>query len=197
MSYSVLFVDDEPNVLAGLQRAVRSQQWHVLVAGSADEAAVLLGEQTVDVIVCDEQMPGTSGTELLAAAAEQYPQMARILLTGNPSLTTAMRAINQGQVYKYLLKPCDDARLIWTIRDAIERRDSQPATESAATPHAKGDSLMERVRLFRRLRAQDDVENASNPRLKRGWDETPLFADAETADGEPVPHFGDESRPSE
>ena len=189
MSHSVLFVDDEPNVLAGLQRAVRSQDWQVFVAESADEAENVLREHQVDVIVCDEQMPGTSGTEFLAAVSEQYPHTIRIVLTGHASLSSAMSAINDGQVFKYIIKPCDDASLVWLIRTALERREQQGAQGSPKPAPSKVGSLLQRAKLFKRLRSPSVEEQ--NEEAQRDWEETPLFADGDEASGGRATEFDD------
>ena len=78
----------------------------------------------VDVIVSDEKMPGLTGTELLAWVAGHYPQTIRslYLLTGQASVDTAIRAINEAAVYKLFLKPCKEFDLAMAIRRALEQR---------------------------------------------------------------------------
>ena len=77
MSHTVLFVDDEPNVLAGLTRLLRKESYEILTAATAEEAAELLEENSVDLIVSDEEMPGMSGTEFLARVARDHPDVER------------------------------------------------------------------------------------------------------------------------
>ena len=97
MSHTVLLVDDEPNVLDGLTRVLRKEPYEILTANSAEEAATLLEDRSVDLIVSDEEMPGMSGTEFLARVAEQYPDTVRIVLTGNPTLPAALRCQRAGK----------------------------------------------------------------------------------------------------
>lgn len=120
MENVVLLVDDDPNILHGLARALRHQPYHLYTATSGEEALLILKGHNVDVIVSDEQMPGMCGSELLAWVAENCPEVARIVLTGRPTVEAAIRAINEGSVYQYFTKPCNPAHLAVAIRKALE-----------------------------------------------------------------------------
>ncbi len=112
----VLFVDDEPEVLAGLQRSLRHRKdWEMAFAGSGAEALELFQSAPFDVIVSDLRMPEMDGTELLERIRAQYPGTIRIALSGCLELEAALRAA--GVVHQYLAKPCDSGQLA----DAIER----------------------------------------------------------------------------
>ena len=119
----VLLIDDDENVLFGLERALRKQPYQLLTARSGDEAMMILKNREVDVIVVDEVIPGVSGSDLLAWTAENAPDTIRIMLTGNASTAIAIRAINEGRVYNFFTKPCDDVQLAIAIRKAIEHRE--------------------------------------------------------------------------
>jgi response regulator RpfG family c-di-GMP phosphodiesterase len=119
----VLLIDDDENVLFGLERALRKEPYQLLTARSGDEAMMILKTHEVDVIVVDEVMPGVSGSDLLAWTAENAPDTIRIMLTGNASTSIAIRAINEGRVYNFFTKPCDDVQLAIAIRKAIEHRE--------------------------------------------------------------------------
>jgi two-component system probable response regulator PhcQ len=122
VSQIVLLVDDDENVLHGLARALRRQPYQLYTARSGDEAIAILKAWNVDVIVSDEQMPGISGSDLLAWVAENDPRVMRIVLTGNATAEGAIRAINEGAVYQFLTKPCDEVHLAITIRKALEHK---------------------------------------------------------------------------
>ena len=124
MTPTVLLVDDDKNLLQGLMRALRSQPYTLLTANSAEEAAFLLKSNTIDVVVSDECMPGMRGTDYLKWVAKNFPETVRILLTGKPSPDTAVRAVNQGQVFRFLTKPCRDWDLAMAIRDALDLREA-------------------------------------------------------------------------
>lgn len=116
---TVLLVDDEPNVTEGLKRAFRREPYELLTATSAFAAQQILERQHVDVVVSDEQMPGMSGSEFLSRVRKQFPHTIRMILSGQASLESAVRAINEGEVYRFFLKPCNPTDLIFTIQQAL------------------------------------------------------------------------------
>lgn len=119
---SILLVDDEAHVTAALSRHFPKHAYHVITVTSAAAAHDLLAKQSVDVIVTDERMPGESGTEFLAKVRRRYPNTIRMVLSGQASLEAAVRAINEGEVYRFFLKPCNPTDLIFTIQRALEHR---------------------------------------------------------------------------
>jgi len=118
----VLFVDDEPNITSALKRSLRREPYEILSATSAQEALELLATRNVDVVISDEKMPGMSGSEFLAEVCRRYPTTICMMLTGQASLDAAIRAINEGEVYRFFTKPCNDADLRVTIRHAIQQQ---------------------------------------------------------------------------
>ena len=152
MNHTVLLVDDEPSVLTGLSRVLRKEPYEILTAGSAVEAAGLLEDNTVDLIVSDEQMPGMSGTEFLARVARDYPDIVRIILTGHPTLPAALRAINEGKVYQFFTKPCNEIDLAITIRRALEQKDLLVKSRELLEVTKRQSALIEEARILRRLR---------------------------------------------
>lgn len=130
---TVLLVDDDQNVLLGLVRVLRRQPYRILTARSAEEARWILKIHPVDVIVTDQQMPGERGTALLAWVAQHFPEVARIVLTGQPTVEAAISAINQAAVFQFFTKPCNEVDLALAIRRALEQREPQhPAAVSPA-----------------------------------------------------------------
>lgn len=118
----VLLVDDEMPVLAALERLLRGHGWRILKATGAEEALSVLGNQPVDVVLSDHQMPGMSGVELLSRIHKSYPQAIRLMITGRTDIDAAADAVNKGAVYRFLLKPWDSEVLLDTIRDALQYR---------------------------------------------------------------------------
>ena len=103
----VLLVDDDARLLSGMARHLR-KQFQVELAGNAREGMELLGSTTgIAVVVSDYHMPGQNGIEFLTQARELAPDASRILLTGVTGLDTAIRAVNQGRVFRFLTKPCE------------------------------------------------------------------------------------------
>ena len=123
MSPKILFVDDEPNVTNALKHTLRKESYDILTALSGAEALEILQQQPVDVVVSDEKMPGMSGTVLLSVIRRDYPDTVRIILTGQADLEVAVSAINKGEIYRFLIKPCNGADLAFTIRQALQHRE--------------------------------------------------------------------------
>lgn len=121
--HTILFVDDEPNVTAGLKRAFWREPYKIVRAGSAKEALDILTNHEIDVVVSDERMPEMSGSEFLAVVREKFPDTIRIILTGQATLEAAIRAINGGEVYRFFTKPCNEVDLKVTIRQALQHRE--------------------------------------------------------------------------
>jgi DNA-binding NtrC family response regulator len=118
----VLFVDDEPHVTAALKRALRREPYRLFSADSAAGGLRLLGEEDIDIVISDEQMPGMSGCEFLAEVRRKYPSVIRMILTGQASMEAAISAINDGEVYRFFTKPCNPADLKATLRQAVLQR---------------------------------------------------------------------------
>ncbi|MFZ2446007.1 MAG: response regulator [Syntrophobacteraceae bacterium] len=130
MTHKVLLVDDEPLVTEALVRALHRESLEVRAANSAEDAFGLLAREAIDVVVSDEMMPGMLGSDFLGVVCARYPETIRIILTGHPNLDTALRAINQGHIYRFLLKPCSGPELALTIRQGIQHRELSRKSQS-------------------------------------------------------------------
>lgn len=121
MSARILWVDDDPNILAGFQRNLR-RQFSLDVAVEGSEGLRMLMEQgPYAVMVADMQMPGMNGVQLLAEAMRQAPDTIRIMLTGNADQQTAMEAVNRGRIFRFLIKPCSPEDLAASLRAGVEQ----------------------------------------------------------------------------
>ncbi|MEZ6004825.1 MAG: EAL domain-containing protein [Planctomycetota bacterium] len=116
----VLFVDDEPAVTGAIKIALRKAPFEVLTANSGREALSLLGQEPVDVVVSDERMPGMCGSELLSLVRVQFPDTVRMILSGQSDLQAAVRAINEGGIFRFLLKPCSPEDLASSVEEALD-----------------------------------------------------------------------------
>ena len=123
MSNHILLVDDEVNVLSALTRALFDEPYQVTCAQSGEEALELITKTPFKLVVSDERMIGMQGSELLAILKDKHPDTLRILLTGHATLEAAMKAVNQGEIYRFFTKPWNDTELKFAIRSAIERYD--------------------------------------------------------------------------
>ena len=123
MPYKILVVDDQAVIRNLLKDAFAIGPFEIHTAADAEEALDLLSCNPVDVVISDEKMPGMSGTEFLAAVRKRYPETIRIILTGHASLDTAIRAINEGEIYRFFTKPCNIVDLRVTVQQALEQRE--------------------------------------------------------------------------
>lgn len=123
MINKILLVDDENNVLSALKRALFDEQLEIVTSTSAEEALDIMKCQHFKLVVSDERMVGMQGSEFLSQVRENYPDTIRIMLTGHATLEAAMKAVNEGEIYRFFSKPWNDHDLIFAIRSAIEKYD--------------------------------------------------------------------------
>lgn len=119
--YQMLLVDDEPNVLNALKRVFRKESYVINTASNADEALKFLSDNPCQLVISDFKMPGMNGAQFLQEAKKLYPQMIRIMLTGQADTDAVMAAIKDGAVYKFILKPWNDDDLRVTVALAFEQ----------------------------------------------------------------------------
>ncbi|MDZ7670522.1 MAG: response regulator [Gammaproteobacteria bacterium] len=116
---NVMFVDDEKRVLSSM-RALFRRDYNVHLANSGNEALELLEHQDMDVIVSDQRMPGMTGVDVLKACKTRAPRAMRILLTGYADKDAIEASINEGEVFRYLTKPCARDTLRETLALAVD-----------------------------------------------------------------------------
>jgi HD-like signal output (HDOD) protein len=119
----ILFVDDEPNVLEGIERMLFSlrKEWHMAFARSGQEALERMETEPFDVIVSDMRMPGMDGAALLTEVTKRYPQTVRFVLTGQSDKETVFRSV--GPAHQFLAKPCNPKELKSCVDRAFALRD--------------------------------------------------------------------------
>ena len=121
-SATLLFVDDESNILSSLKRLFRSQGYQILTAESGREGLACLEKQPVDLIISDMRMPEMDGAAFLEQVASRWPMTVRILLTGYADITSTIAAVNKGQIYRYISKPWEDNDILLTVQRALEQK---------------------------------------------------------------------------
>ncbi len=116
---NLLLVDDDPDVLAALERLLRQDGYNILLARSAAEGFELLALHPVQVILCDQRMPNMGGTVFLEKIKDLYPDTLRIILSGYADLESIMEAINRGAIHRFCTKPVNSVLLRDNIREAF------------------------------------------------------------------------------
>jgi response regulator RpfG family c-di-GMP phosphodiesterase len=120
---TLLFVDDEPNILNALRRLFRSLGYKIHTAESGAAGLELLEQEPVDLVISDMRMPNMDGAQFLEQVRQKWPDTLRILLTGYADVSSTINAINKGEIYRYVTKPWDDNDITLLVKHALERKD--------------------------------------------------------------------------
>ncbi len=121
LNTKILCVDDDPNILAGYGRQLRKEFSLDTALGGEAGLELLHSRGPFAVVVSDMRMPGMSGVEFLRRVRERAPESVRIMLTGNHDQQTAMDAINEGHIFRFLTKPCPSPELASVLRAGLEQ----------------------------------------------------------------------------
>jgi len=119
MAEKILFVDDEPAVLSGYQRLLHSDFKVDTAVGGAGALIAIESNGPYAVVVSDFQMPEMNGIQFLAKVKTSSPDTIRILLTGNAQIQTAVSVVNEGNIFRFLTKPCTRELLSQTLNTAL------------------------------------------------------------------------------
>ncbi len=164
MGKRILFVDDQANVLAALRRLLHPyrDEWEMVFVESGEEALARLEAEPFDVLVTDMRMIGMSGSDLLQAVRQRYPEVVRIVLSGHADLMQIERAL--GSAHQYLSKPCDAETLRATLARAcaVQSRLADPNLRRLVGQMA---ALPSRPDLFGELVRELESEEASIQRI--------------------------------
>lgn len=104
---TILFVDDEPDLILSLRRFLRKEPYRTLFADGGANALDIMASEKVDIIVTDLRMPNMDGMELLAAVKKRYPDVIRMILSATQDIDRTIDAINTGEVYRFISKPLE------------------------------------------------------------------------------------------
>ncbi len=149
---SLLLVDDEPDSLEPIG-ILLEQEYHVLTASSGSEALDLLEGTAAEVIIADQRMPGMTGVDLLATVRKRHPGIVRLILTAYTDFDAMLKAINEGRVYRYIIKPWDPEDMMLTIRQAFDWKDLREAQGRLAAELAEANTLAKSNKKLEEARA--------------------------------------------
>ena len=139
----LLLVDDEPNLTSALVRSLDRSQFEIFTADSAQKGLMILAGNDIDVVVSDERMPGMTGSQFLSEVRKKWPNTIRMILSGQADLEAAVRAINEGEVYRFLLKPCHPQELQMTILQGLQHKKLVAQSRKLLMEHQKNMNLLE------------------------------------------------------
>jgi two-component system probable response regulator PhcQ len=123
MNNKILLVDDEVFFLTVLSEILIDEPYEIHTAASGEQAQEIMRNHCFKVVISDECMNGMQGSEFLSCVRERHPNTVRILLTGHATLKAAMKAVNQGEIYRFFTKSCNDTEIKFAVRSAIEKFD--------------------------------------------------------------------------
>ena len=115
----ILIVDDEVRSLEALRRTLE-EDFTVFTVGGAEEALGVLGREFVQVVLCDQRMPGMSGVEFLTRVRDEWPDVVRIIISGYTDAEDIIAGINRAGIWQYLMKPWQPGQLLLTLKGAAE-----------------------------------------------------------------------------
>lgn len=138
----VLYVDDEPGNLQAFMASFR-KNFKVLLATTAQEALDLLNSHEVHVVMADQRMPGTLGTELLRLVKERYPRVKRMLVTAYSDIHAVIDAINQGGIMGYISKPWQPEVVVGAVQKAFSEVRMERDKEDHATRLTEANAQLE------------------------------------------------------
>jgi len=141
----IIVIDDEKNVLNSLRRLFRNETFRIFFTTDHREAARILEQDTVKVVMSDQKMPKITGVEFLKTIKENYPRVINILFTGYADLKIATEAINRGEVYRFINKPWNDTDLKTVVKQAINKYDLEEKNRELAGNIAKQNEKLKKL----------------------------------------------------
>lgn len=123
MKNRILIVDDEPEIIFAFQQTLLREPYEIHFAFGGEGALKILNRTSVKAVISDQCLPRMEGAELLSIIKVKYPETVRIMLSGSTSVVDAIKAVNAGEVYRFLVKPWNDAEIVAALRSAVEKYD--------------------------------------------------------------------------
>ena len=117
---TILFVDDEHDILSSMRRFLRKEPYHALFVDSGHDALEILSTRPVDIIITDLRMPEMDGLALLEKVKAAYPVVLRIILSATRDMDKMSEAVSTGTVYRFISKPLEPELFKRTILDVVD-----------------------------------------------------------------------------
>jgi len=155
----VLVADDETRLQESLYRTLE-EEFRVLTVSSGEQALALLEREAVDVMLCDQRMPGLSGVQTLKEVRARWPDVVRIILSGYSETEDIIAGINEAGIYQYLLKPWQPESLRLTVRAAAELHRLQAENERLSLELRTAEPVLRRRVEAKQVRAKQAFDTA-------------------------------------
>jgi len=148
---SILIIDDEPRSIETLER-ILDEHFDVHTANNVEEALVVLKQEWIQVVVCDQRMPDVTGVELCSQIREAWPEIIRIIISGYTDSEDIINAINEGGIYQYISKPWHPDDVILKLKNAVELFDLHRINERLSIElNLQPKTLKEAIEVQRKL----------------------------------------------
>lgn len=173
MSNLVLLVDDEENILSSYRRTLRKDFNLMTALGGELALEIIKSKGPFAVVVTDMQMPGMNGIEFLSRVKEISPDTIRMMLTGHADFNTAMEAVNEGNIFRFITKPCSPENLIHIINDGIRQYELIKGEQELLNKTLQGSikilieilSMIDQEMFSRALQLRDFIRKISERRI--------------------------------
>jgi DNA-binding NtrC family response regulator len=130
----ILFIDDDELILSALRRTMRKEPFACFFTSDPEMAMQIVKAEKIDIVVSDHSMPGMTGIEFFALLVRLHKNVMRVMMTGQADRATTVRAINDGQVHRFLDKPWNDDELKAILSDLAQQVRVRELEARAATP---------------------------------------------------------------
>ena len=119
--FTVMFLDDEPNILRAMKRLFHGRNYRLVLVDQGQKALDFMQSNKVHIVVSDMKMPTMSGESFLMSVADMYPDTYRIVLSGFADTDSLLKVVNQGRIHRFLQKPWNNDALIEAIEEGAEK----------------------------------------------------------------------------
>jgi len=126
----ILCVDDEVNILKSLERVLKAPDCRVFSASTPQQGLDILEKEEVDLVIVDQRMPTMTGSEFIRRVKEKYPRISRLMLSGFSDFDSLVKAVNEGEIFRFIAKPWKNDELKEIVRMALEHKRIQLTIES-------------------------------------------------------------------
>jgi len=179
VNQKILFVDDEQHVLSSYRRTLR-KEWDIVTALGGETALNIFDSKgPFAVIVSDMRMPGMNGVQLLTKIKEKSPDTVRMMLTGYADFTTAMEAVNEGHIFRFLTKPCPPDLLNRALQEGVRQYQLIKTEQELLNKTLKGTiqvlieilSMMDQASFSRATQLREYIRRLTkNQAITAGWE---------------------------
>jgi len=166
---TVLFVDDEANILSSLKRLFRPLGYRIFTAEGGAAGLQVFEQNPIDLVISDMRMPEMNGAEFLEKIRAKWPDAVRILLTGYADVGSTIAAINKGEIYRYIAKPWDDNDIVLTVKHALERKNLELEKQRLEALTLKQNEALKDINANLEAKVRDRTERCARLWASSRW----------------------------